>query len=127
MPGVPRDAGTEKPKMEKTNETKNAQTEERTDMYYLKSGDVFTAEAVKIIQSNLYANRIAKVLCSSEEQCPFTVVFSSARKIVAILEEPWALGEQFEVVQCGTFKGFPVLTLQSMNKEIREKISRLFF
>jgi len=117
----------EKPKMEKTNETKNAQTEERTDMYYLKSGDVFTAEAVKIIQSKLYANRIAKVLCSSEEQSPFTVVFSSARKIVAILEEPWALGEQFEVVQCGTFKGFPVLTLQSMNKEIREKISRLFF
>ena len=54
------------------------------------------------------------------------MVFSSARKIVAILEEPWALGEQFEVVQCGTFKGFPVLTLQSMNKEIREKISRLF-
>ena len=113
--------------MEKTNETKNAQTEEHTDMYYLKSGDVFTAEAVKIIQSKLYANRIAKILCSSEEQSPEQVVFSSARKIVAILEEPWALGEQFEVVQCGTFKGFPVLTLQSMNKEIREKISRLFF
>ena len=53
MPDILRDAGTEKPKMEKTNETKNAQSEEHTDMYYLKSGDVFTAEAVKIIQSKL--------------------------------------------------------------------------
>ncbi|MDD4422806.1 MAG: hypothetical protein PHD46_07200 [Eubacteriales bacterium] len=113
--------------MEKTNETKNVETEEHTDMYYLKSGDIFTAEAVKILQSKLYANKIVKVLCSREEQSPEPVVFSSASKIVSILEEPWALGEQFEVVQCGTFKGFPVLTLQSMNKEIREKISRLLF
>ena len=96
-------------------------------MYYLKSGDIFTVEMVKFIQSKLYANKIVKVLCASDAQCPAPVVFSSARKIVTILEEPWAVGEQFTVVQCGTFKGFPVLTLQSMNKEIQEKISRLFF
>lgn len=106
---------------------KTAQTEEHDEMYYLKSGDVFTVEMVKIIQSKLYANKIVKVLCASGTQCPAPAVFSSARKIVAVLSEPWAVGEQFTVVQCGTFKGFPVLTLQSENKEIQGKISRLLF
>ena len=104
-----------------------AQTEEHDEMYYLKSGDIFTVEMVKIIQSKLYANKIVKVLCASDAQCPAPVVFSSARKIVAVLSEPWAIGEQFTVVQCGTFKGFPVLTLQSMNKEIQAKIARVLF
>ena len=104
-----------------------AQTEEHEEMYYLKSGDIFTVEMVKTIQSKLYANKIVKVLCGSGTQCPAPVVFSSAAKIVSVLSEPWAVGEQFVVVQCGLFKGYPVLALQSMNKEIQEKISRLLF
>lgn len=123
-----RDSGTENTEMTKT-ETANttAQTEEHSDMYYLKSGDIFTVEMVKTIQSKLYANKIVKVLCASGTQCPAPVVFSSAAKIVSVLSEPWVVGEQFVVVQCGLFKGYPVLALQSMNKEIQEKISRLLF
>ena len=113
--------------MEKTNETKNAQSEEHTDMYYLKSGDVFTVEAVKVIKSKMYANEIVKVLCDDNFQHPASVVFSSAANIVPVLKESWACGEQFMVVQKGLFNEHPVLALQSMNKEIQEKISRILF
>ena len=123
-----RDSGTENTEMTKT-ETANtaAQTEEHDEMYYLKSGDVFTVEMVKLIQSKLYANKIVKVLCASGTQCPAPIVFSSASQIVQVLKEPWAVGEQFVVVQKGMFKGYPVLSLQSMNKEIQAKIARVLF
>ena len=123
-----RDSGTENTEMTKT-ETANtaAQTEEHDEMYYLKSGDVFTVEMVKLIQSKLYANKIVKVLCASDAQCPAPIVFSSASQIVQVLKEPWAVGEQFVVVQKGMFKGYPVLSLQSMNKEIQAKIARVLF
>lgn len=117
----------EKPKMEKTTNNPNAQPEEKEEMYYLKSGDVFTVEAVKIIKSKMYANEIAKVLCDEKDQMPAAVVFSSAANIVPVLKEPWAIGEQFVVVQKGVFNNHPVLAVQSMNKEIQEKISRVLF
>ena len=104
-----------------------AQTEEKEEMYYLKSGDVFTVDAVKFMRSKVYANEIAKVLCAESAQCPAPIVFSSASRIVQVLKEPWAVGEQFIVVQNGLFKGSPVLSLQSMNKEIQAKIARLLF
>jgi hypothetical protein len=111
-----------------TNETtQNAQTEEKEEMYYLRSGDVFTVDAVKVMRSKLYSNEIAKVLCAEGQQCPAPIVFSSASQIVQVLKEPWAIGEQFIVVQKGLFKGFPVLSLQSMNKEIQAKIARILF
>ena len=111
-----------------TNETThNAQTEEKEEMCYLRSGDVFTVDAVKLMRSKLYSNEIAKVLCAEGQQCPAPVVFSSAAQIVQVLKEPWAIGEQFIVVQKGLFKGYPVLSLQSMNKEIQAKIARILF
>ena len=113
--------------MTKTETNPNAQREEKEEMYYLKSGDIFTVEMVKFIQSKLYANKIVKVLCASDAQCPAPIVFSSASQIVQVLKEPWAVGEQFVVVQKGMFKGYPVLSLQSMNKEIQAKIARVLF
>ena len=113
--------------MTKTETTPNAQREEKEEMYYLKSGDVFTVDAVKIMRSKLYSNEIAKVLCAEGQQCPAPIVFSSASQIVQVLKEPWAVGEQFVVVQKGMFKGHPVLSLQSMNKEIQAKIARVLF
>ena len=113
--------------MEKTNETKIVQTEEHADMYYLKSGDVFTVEAVKTIKSKLYANEIVKVLCDVMCEHPAVVVFSSASNIVPILKEPWVIGEEFIVVQKGVFNEHPVLSLQSNSKEVQDKISRILF
>ena len=122
-----RDSGTENTEMTTKETTPNAQTEEKEEMYYLKSGDIFTVDAVKIMRSKLYSNEIAKVLCAEGQQCPEPIVFSSASQIVQVLKEPWAVGEQFVVVQKGMFKGYPVLSLQSMNKEIQAKIARVLF
>ena len=107
--------------------TPNAQPEEKEEMYYLKSGDIFTVDAVKVMRSKLYANEIVKVLCAEGQQCPAPIVFSSSSRIVQVIKEPWAVGEQFIVVQNGVFNGYPVLSLQSMNKEIQAKIARVLF
>lgn len=108
-------------------ETTEEQTEEQNDMYYLKKDDVFTPEMVKVLHSKIYANELVKVLCAAGQQSPKSVVFSSSSSIVRLLKEPWAIGEQFIVIQTGVFKGFPVLSLKSMNKEVQDKISRALY
>lgn len=96
----------------------------------LKVGDVFAVEHFKTFPNKYYPDRMnAKILTTDGD-----IIFTSAAKIIKILN---ALSNDrdiidlskytFEVVQSGEYKGYPVLSIYSDNKVIREKIQKVFF
>ena len=111
----------------KANVNENGNANENTN---LKVGDVFAVESYKTFPSKYYPDRMnAKILTTDGD-----IIFTSAAKIIKILNmlsndrDITDLSKYtFEVVQSGEYKGYPVLSIYSADKMIREKIQKTFF
>lgn len=97
--------------------------DENTPNTFLKIGDKFAVEVVKILPSKKFNDRLnAKILCTDGR-----ILWTSAANIVKVLTEHPEPTDVFEVVKTGEFNGKDVLSLRSDNPETQKKIIKATF